>query len=146
MIFGGVEKSGSPISRWMMSLPWRSNARARLSTSNAVSVPSRDMRFANRSSDWTTRVIGAKRLIVLPLRHDLHDGGRLTRRFLQSVALRLVHHECSGTGAAGGCAGQSPCTGNGVVVQRSVHLQLVAAAARVDGELKAAAAHAIECA
>src|SRR5580704_17730857 len=34
----------------MMLLPWRSNARARFSTSNAVSVPSRDMRRASCSS------------------------------------------------------------------------------------------------
>src|SRR3954467_7383018 len=37
----------------MMSLPWRSSSRARFRTSNAVSVPSRAMRLANRSSNWT---------------------------------------------------------------------------------------------
>jgi len=40
-----------------MFFPWRSSARARLRTSNAVSVPSRDMRSANRSSNWTVRGI-----------------------------------------------------------------------------------------
>src|SRR4029453_12701726 len=42
----GVSKSGSPISRWMISLPCRSRALARANTSNADSVPSRDMRSA----------------------------------------------------------------------------------------------------
>src|SRR4051794_23260275 len=40
-MFFGVSKSGSPISRWTTSLPCASSARARASTSNAVSVPSR---------------------------------------------------------------------------------------------------------
>src|SRR4029450_13451992 len=44
----GVSKSGSPISRWTISLPWRSSAFARASTSNADSVPRRDIRSANR--------------------------------------------------------------------------------------------------
>src|SRR5579863_9467755 len=56
-MLGGVSKSGSPISRWMMSLPWASSARARFRTSNSVSVPSRDMRSANRSSNWRARDI-----------------------------------------------------------------------------------------
>ena len=47
---GGVSKSGSPISRWMMLLPWLSSARALLRTSKAVSVPSRDMRRAGSNS------------------------------------------------------------------------------------------------
>src|SRR2546428_2941031 len=42
----GVSKSGSPISRWMISLPWRSRALAFASTSNADSVPSRPIRSA----------------------------------------------------------------------------------------------------
>src|SRR5258707_13928470 len=42
----GVSKSGSPISRWTISLPCRSRALARASTSKADSVPSRDMRPA----------------------------------------------------------------------------------------------------
>src|SRR6266581_3143477 len=41
----------------MMSLPCRSSSRARFRTSNAVSVPSRDMRSANRSSNWRARDI-----------------------------------------------------------------------------------------
>src|SRR3954452_6412877 len=41
MMFRGVVKSGSPISRWMTRRPCSSSARARASTSNAVSVPSR---------------------------------------------------------------------------------------------------------
>src|SRR5581483_6895329 len=42
----GVSKSGSPISRCTISLPCRSSAFARASTSNADSVPSRAMRAA----------------------------------------------------------------------------------------------------
>src|SRR5271165_4982236 len=41
----------------MMCRPWRSKARARTSTSKAVSVPSRDIRLARRSSVWVV-VIG----------------------------------------------------------------------------------------
>src|SRR5262245_11011378 len=47
-MYAGVSKSGSPISRWITDFPWASSARARASTSNAVSVPRRDMR-AERS-------------------------------------------------------------------------------------------------
>ena len=42
----GVSKSGSPISRCTISRPCASSARARASTSNADSVPSRPMRSA----------------------------------------------------------------------------------------------------
>src|SRR5712692_5397399 len=45
-MWAGVSKSGSPISRWTISLPCRSRALARASTSKADSVPSRDMRSA----------------------------------------------------------------------------------------------------
>src|SRR6266853_6408430 len=45
----GVSKSGSPISRWIMLLPWASSARALASVSNAVSVPRRAIRLASRS-------------------------------------------------------------------------------------------------
>src|SRR5215470_1860245 len=45
-MWAGVSKSGSPISRWTTSLPCRSSAFARASTSNADSVPSRDIRSA----------------------------------------------------------------------------------------------------
>src|SRR5580765_2204408 len=45
-MWAGVSKSGSPISRWTISLPCRSSAFARASTSNADSVPSRPMRSA----------------------------------------------------------------------------------------------------
>src|SRR5882762_6778311 len=45
----GVSKSGSPISRWTMSLPCASRARARASVSNAVSTPRPAMRLASRS-------------------------------------------------------------------------------------------------
>src|SRR5258706_11650300 len=45
-MFIGVSKSGSPISRWTMSFPCASRARALARTSNAVSVPRRLMRSA----------------------------------------------------------------------------------------------------
>src|SRR5208337_5314943 len=48
-MFPGVSKSGSPISRWTMFLPWRSKARARTRTSKAVSVPRRDILLARCS-------------------------------------------------------------------------------------------------
>jgi hypothetical protein len=35
-------------------------------------VPSRDIRSANRSSNWTARAIGAKRFIVLLERSHSH--------------------------------------------------------------------------
>src|SRR5688500_3916002 len=47
----GVSKSGSPISRWTTSRPFASSARARTSTSNAVSVPSRAIL-------WESRMVG----------------------------------------------------------------------------------------
>src|SRR5207237_181983 len=46
-MFGGVGKSGSPISRWTISRPWASSLRALASTSKAVSVPISPMRCAN---------------------------------------------------------------------------------------------------
>src|SRR6266571_6306380 len=50
MMLRGVSKSGSPISRWIMSRPFASSAFALTNTSKAVSVPRRAMRFARRSS------------------------------------------------------------------------------------------------
>src|SRR5881398_2152119 len=46
-MFGGVGKSGSPISRWTMLRPCASSLRALARTSNAVSVPISSMRRAN---------------------------------------------------------------------------------------------------
>src|SRR5260370_41341545 len=46
MTLAGVSKSGSPISRWTMSCPLASRARARTNVSKAVSVPRRVMRRA----------------------------------------------------------------------------------------------------
>src|SRR5215212_141638 len=43
----GVSKSGSPISRWMISRPVASSALALARTENAVSVPSRSIRSAS---------------------------------------------------------------------------------------------------
>src|SRR5258708_5809279 len=46
-MLSGVAKSGSPISRWTILLPSASRRRAFARTSNALSVPSRDIRSAN---------------------------------------------------------------------------------------------------
>src|SRR5690348_13628454 len=46
-MFGGVGKSGSPISRWTIFRPWASSLRAFASTSKAVSVPISSMRRAS---------------------------------------------------------------------------------------------------
>ena len=43
----GVGKSGWPISRWTIFFPCASSARARCSTSNADSIPIRDMLSAS---------------------------------------------------------------------------------------------------
>src|ERR1051326_2101911 len=67
--FFGVSKSGSPISKWTMLLPWRSRALARLRTSKAVSVPRRDMRSARRSSCWVAFSIVAGVIVYI-----LHRG------------------------------------------------------------------------
>src|SRR5579859_6034328 len=48
MMLSGVAKSGSPISRCTICLPSASSRRALASTSNAPSVPRRDMRSAKR--------------------------------------------------------------------------------------------------
>ena len=55
----GVSKSGSPISRWMTSRPVRSIARARASTENAVSVPSRATPAASSPVCASVAPIGA---------------------------------------------------------------------------------------
>src|ERR1700737_4030528 len=47
-MLSGVAKSGSPISRWTIFLPPASSRRALASTSNAPSVPRRDIRSAKR--------------------------------------------------------------------------------------------------
>src|SRR5712672_3030119 len=62
--FGGVSKSGSPISRWIISLPCFSSARARFRTSKAVSVPNRDIRPAKRSSNIVVGSITADGIIA----------------------------------------------------------------------------------
>src|SRR5437667_7638431 len=67
-MWAGVSKSGSPISRWTMLLPCRSRARARASTSKAVSVPSRPIRSATwimtgpfRASEDAIPLVGRER-------------------------------------------------------------------------------------
>src|SRR5450432_3573335 len=47
MTWGGLGKSGSPISRWITLRPCASSARARTRTSKADSTPMRDMRSAS---------------------------------------------------------------------------------------------------
>src|SRR5919204_2361605 len=76
-MLGGVGKSGSPISRWMMLRPLDSSARARASTSKAVSVPISPIRAASFSgirsaphAEWFQ--VAA---IVRPLDFDVLDSG-----------------------------------------------------------------------
>src|ERR1700722_13897700 len=82
--FFGVSKSGSPISRWTMSLPWRSSARALFKTSKAVSVPRRDMRCASFSSYCVevSIVVSEQLYPCAPLWR-----GRLARKRIASVVL-----------------------------------------------------------
>src|SRR5687767_7251236 len=56
---GGVSKSGSPISRWMISCPLASSALAFASTEKAVSVPSRSIRLATSTQDSFARTAPA---------------------------------------------------------------------------------------
>src|SRR5277367_6758916 len=88
----GVSKSGSPISRWTISLPWRSRARALFSTSKAVSVPRRDILSARRSSYWVDFSIAAKLVIISPPRgrvHLLSDRCRVLNHKYATFGLRI---------------------------------------------------------
>src|SRR5436309_2426241 len=71
-MLSGVAKSGSPISRWTMRLPSASSLRARASTSNAPSVPSRDMRSAKRIA-----VLAMIRMLVHAQERTAVDAKRL---------------------------------------------------------------------
>src|SRR5438105_220371 len=77
----------------MICRPKRSSARALLRTSNAVSVPSRDIRSANRSSCCTALCIGQTRHYTPHLTTQMILGSMWTRanhtltcRFIQSKA------------------------------------------------------------
>src|SRR2546427_5541827 len=89
LMWAGVSKSGSPISRWTTVFPWRSSARARASTSNADSVPSRPIRSAvsitlsPRLSEHLEPLVGSER------RHALPDGlAHLVLRVQEPLALQ----------------------------------------------------------
>src|SRR2546421_3323401 len=74
-MFGGVGKSGSPISRCTMLRPCASSLRALASTSKAVSVPISSMRRANfttSSSDPKGTKIAFERQ---PFHPDVLDSG-----------------------------------------------------------------------
>lgn len=60
------------------------------------------------------------------------------------LILRFIHREGAGSGASGGRAGQGPGARDGVIMQRSVELQLIASAARIYCHLESAATHAAE--
>src|SRR2546421_11332992 len=77
-MLSGVAKSGSPISRWTILLPSASSLRALASTSNAPSVPRRDMRSAKRIAVLTLRRILSARVHV-PIGDVLEAVGRLDR-------------------------------------------------------------------
>src|SRR5580765_499126 len=76
MMNRGVVKSGSPISRWITRRPCSSSARARASTSKAVSVPSRASPAASACSA-TALLLGAAPQLpsdrVLELLADVGD-------------------------------------------------------------------------
>src|SRR5256885_4085931 len=74
-MLSGVAKSGSPISRWTIFLPSASSLRARASTSNAPSVPSRVMRSAN---------------LMLTLRMLRKDEVELEAGFIPAVTQRAT--------------------------------------------------------
>src|ERR1035438_9442852 len=80
-MFPAVSKSGSPISRWTIFLPWRSRARARTRTSNAFSVPSRDIRLARfRFVGWKT--VGTLMLYFLSSTGSAHVAAESHFTFL----------------------------------------------------------------
>src|ERR1700731_4262828 len=75
-MFGGVGKSGSPISRCTMFRPWASSLRALASTSKAVSVP---ISLIRRANFITASSSHAERTEVAangqPADHDILDAG-----------------------------------------------------------------------
>src|SRR2546428_9831367 len=76
-MLSGVAKSGSPISRWTILLPSASSLRALASTSNAPSVPRRDMRSAKRMAVLTKEILSAR--VHVPVGDVLEAVGRLDR-------------------------------------------------------------------
>ena len=70
----GVAKSGSPISRWTIRRPCASSARARASTSNAVSVPSLSRLAASIEAGYTSTGMAVR--ATPPFRAD-HVGSLL---------------------------------------------------------------------
>src|SRR5688572_28284690 len=80
LMCGGVGKSGCPISRWMMLLPCASSARARARTSNADSVPIRDMRSASFMDEGLREIVGG--VAWFPLDVTADAGALVGRRRL----------------------------------------------------------------
>src|SRR2546429_8189423 len=76
-MLSGVAKSGSPISRWTIRLPSASSLRALARTSNAPSVPSRDMRSAKRIAALMAWILSGG--VDVPVGHVLEAVGRLDR-------------------------------------------------------------------
>ena len=74
-------------------LALRSSARAWLRTSNAVSVPSRDMRSARRSSDWVAFSMAAN-----PTDYTLGRGGSVTRRLCLGKMMSSEDDRCQTSG------------------------------------------------
>src|SRR6185312_295408 len=80
MMLSGVAKSGSPISRWTMCLPSASSCLALASTTNAPSVPSRDMRSANLIvMRATLGLVDAEEGAAVDAQRLARDVGRLLR-------------------------------------------------------------------
>src|SRR5260370_20546370 len=82
-MLSGVAKSGSPISRWTICLPSASRRRALASTSNALSVPRRDMRSAN--------LIVTFGMLMDPPPHDVGRSPPTAKRLRVGGETRSVH-------------------------------------------------------
>src|SRR5271168_4550920 len=75
-----------------MLLPWRSKARALFRTSNAVSVPSRDMRRASCNSCWVVWGMGSLCSWIEPKR-TLYAGGLVGRVVLSAFLQPQPRHQ-----------------------------------------------------
>src|SRR5882757_5814420 len=98
----GVSKSGSPISKWMMLLPWASSARALASVSKAVSVPRRAIRLASRNSVgvvtgviflnslFKVRLLVDRLFLALRSQHVRHGIWHSSSWFLEVTYLKIT--------------------------------------------------------
>src|SRR6478736_2926348 len=78
-MLSGVAKSGSPISRCTIFLPCASSARALASTTNAPSVPNRDIRSANLIVTRKSYLVHAEQRAAIHPKRLPRDVPSLTR-------------------------------------------------------------------